>query len=321
MKLQAGENNRTDYELLQQAAEWFAVLQSETVTEQEREDWSQWLDATPQHRQVWQRVERISHQFNDLPSVPSRAVLGDTGFTRRQALKAMLLFCAVGGSGWQVARQQHWGAQYRTEYGGIQQVNLDDGSRLWLNTASAIDVDYSPTLRRIVLLKGEVHIETVPGSGNLKRPLVVDTAIGRLTALGTGFSVRIVEDQILLSVFKGVVEIKPKRDAKATRVEAEQQVYFSIAHVNPVSSLNPSASSWINGVILADDMPLGDFIDELNRYYPGHLSCDPAAANLRLVGAYPLQDIERILKALEESLPVSVKRTLSWWINIERKES
>ena len=70
-------------------------------------------------------------------------------------------------------------------------------------------------------------------------------------------------------------------------------------------------------MLVADDMRLGDFLAELSRYRSGHLGWDPAVAELRLVGAFPLGDTDRILASLEESLPLRVRRTLSWWVSVE----
>ena len=70
-------------------------------------------------------------------------------------------------------------------------------------------------------------------------------------------------------------------------------------------------------MLLANDRPLGDFIEELADYLPGYLGCDPRVADLSLVGAYPLGDPERILQALAGSLPIRVNRRLPWWVTIE----
>lgn len=327
----ANSGNHDASELLQQAAEWFAVMQSEPVSEQERKAWQHWLSTSEQHHQAWQKVKGISQQFNGLPVEASRAVLDSSvksTITRRQALKTFAFLFVSSGVVWQVARQQHWTAQYRTARGEIRQLNLDDGSQLWLNTASAVDIIYSSTLRQIVLHSGELYIETAADSADGKRPLVVDTGFARLQALGTGFSVRKEQERILLSVMDGAVEIRlnAKRNVKSMgqpqikRVEAGQQVYFSAYRIAPISALIASSSSWIKGIILADNMRLGDFIDQLNRYHSGHISYHPAVADIRLVGAYPVTNIERILEALEASLPVTIQHTLPWWVRIKPRE-
>ena len=139
------------HHLLQQAANWFAILQSDHVTEQEHQDWYQWINANPQNRQAWQQVEQISEKFNRLPNGPSQTVLKRTPLSRRQALKTLLVLCTVGGLTWQISRQQQWWAEYRTAQGEIREFKLHDGGQLWLNTASAADVNYDKQLRQIIL--------------------------------------------------------------------------------------------------------------------------------------------------------------------------
>jgi len=55
----------SDYRVLQQAAEWFALLQSGSVSASERRAWAAWLEQ-PEHAQAWAKVERISGQFQPL---------------------------------------------------------------------------------------------------------------------------------------------------------------------------------------------------------------------------------------------------------------
>ena len=74
-------------------------------------------------------------------------------------------------------------------------------------------------------------------------------------------------------------------------------------------------------MLLADDMRLGDFVVELSRYRRGYLGCAPQVADLRLVGAFPLADTGRVLRALAETLPVRIHRPLPWWVSIEPRIS
>jgi transmembrane sensor len=69
--------------------------------------------------------------------------------------------------------------------------------------------------------------------------------------------------------------------------------------------------------LIADDVPLADFIAELARYTPRRIALDPAAARLRLVGSHRIghaaSDIPRILQTLENALPVRVTTTADGW--------
>jgi transmembrane sensor len=77
---------------------------------------------------------------------------------------------------------QAWVADYRTAIGEQREIILADGTRLWLNTASAINVYFNARERRIQLVTGEIFIATAKDT---RRPFQVDTAQGQLRALGT----------------------------------------------------------------------------------------------------------------------------------------
>ena len=208
---------------------------------------------------------------------------------------------------------QAWLASERTGTGQIRDVRLADGSHLWLGSRTAVDIDYSASTRLLRLLQGEVLIDTADDP----RPLLLDTRHGRLQALGTRFSVREGNDFSQLSVFAGAVRIEPSRGRAGQVLQAGHQVRFGTDGISASAPADPARQAWSRGVLLANDRPLGDFIEELADYLPGYLGCDPRVADLSLVGAYPLGDPERILQALAGSLPIRVNRRLPWWVTIE----
>lgn len=57
----AAINQEFEFATLEQAAEWFAVLRSGAVSDEERQQWHAWLDLREEHRLAWQRVEAISN--------------------------------------------------------------------------------------------------------------------------------------------------------------------------------------------------------------------------------------------------------------------
>ena len=61
-------NQEFEFATLEQAAEWFAVLRSGAVTDEEREQWHAWLDVREEHRLAWQKVEAVSYTHLTLPT-------------------------------------------------------------------------------------------------------------------------------------------------------------------------------------------------------------------------------------------------------------
>ena len=85
----------------------------------------------------------------------------------------------------------------------------------------------------------------------------------------------------------------------------------------PAVPADMAGSAWTRGLLIAENMRLADFLSELARYRRGHLGCDPKVADLRIVGTYALADTDRVLAALEATLPVRVRTPLPWWVVVE----
>lgn len=313
--------------ILNQAAEWFAILQDDARSEDDYQQWQAWLAKDPAHAVVWQRVEALSQPFqrlaNTVPSGVAREALGhiqDAG--RRRMLRLLGVGGTVIGTGlilryglpWQAWQYEYAVAHaaYRTRVGGRHQYTLMDGTQLILNTDSAVDVDYNQQLRRIVLYRGEILVQSAHDHQSKSRPLVVDTPVARLTALGTRFTVRSTQQSGHVAVFGGAVQVAPEK-AEPVRVIAGQQVRFTEDGVIADGVAELSREAWAQGKIIADNIPLMHFIHELNRYTAVSIQVNPEVAHLRLVGVYsianPSTDIPVILTALENALPVRVQHT------------
>jgi transmembrane sensor len=306
-----------EYSVLEQAAEWFAVLGAPDVRAADREAWQRWLDTSAAHREAWRRVEQLHVQLHALPGAPARAALM-AGPRRRRAIKALLLMCASGGAAslaWRPAELRNYvaarNAEHRTGVGAVATLPLPDRTRAWLNTDSAADVAYDERQRLVILRRGEILLHSGADDHAPARPLVVEANGQRLRALGTRFSVRMTEQGTRLAVYQGAVEV-----GTHTVVPAGAQVDIVDGHVGPLAASSEETSAWSRHLLIATQMRLDDFLRELGRYRHGHLGCDPALAELRVVGSYPLDDTERALTMLQAALPVEIRHTLSWWVTV-----
>ena len=78
------------------------------------------------------------------------------------------------------------------------------------------------------------------------------------------------------------------------------------------------AGAWLDGLIVTRNMRLGDFLAEVARYRPGFLSCAADIADLRLSGVFRLEDTDRLLAVLPQTLPVQLRYRTRWWVTLER---
>ncbi|MFC6338230.1 DUF4880 domain-containing protein [Pseudomonas sp. CCM 7891] len=308
---------------LQQAAQWYVRLQDQQLCAQEQQHWQTWLGQNPEHRAAWCYVERVSQRFALLVE-ESHSASRALRSSRRQTLKTLLVVCSGTALAWGAWRNTAlprlvggWSADYATASGETREALLADGSHLWLNTLSAVDVRFNSHQRLLYLRFGEALIETAKEEG---RPFLVETQQGRMRALGTRFSALQDGDTTMLNVFEGRVEVCTAANQQVRIIEAGQQVTFTAETFHHAAPASVNHQAWSRGVLLADNLPLGKLIAELNRYRPGHLGCDPAVAQLPVMGSFPLLDSDRALHLLEAALPVSVEKLMPWWVIVGPKK-
>ncbi len=321
--MSSGDRQKIHPRVVAEAAEWFMVLSSGSVRPEETAQWQAWLASHPDHQMAWSRVEFYTDKFKSLPpqaAFAATAALNAPNLNRRRMLLSMALFGLAGMSGWQVSRGrywQEWSADQHTALGESKTITLADGSSVVMDSGSAVNVDFSVNLRRLQLVKGEIYIETAPDTVGWKRPFVVDTLQGRVQALGTRFSVSQHENRTQVAVFQDAVEIQPAdaMTAKQT-LRAGQQAQFAANHIEPIHQHSQDKPAWTQGFIVADDLPLSEFLLQLNRYRQGYITCAPEIADLRIIGSYPLKDTDKILAFLEANLPVKLSHPLPFWVKV-----
>lgn len=316
---------KPDHASLQQAAQWYARLRAEPGNPQAHQDWQRWHAQSDQHRQAWSFVERISQRFEPLQADGEAALQALRGArrsstSRRRVLQGLATLSGTALLGWFGWRHgglptllAAWRADYHCAVGEVSEARLADGSRIWLNSGSALDVDYRDDQRLLRLVQGEVLIETASDP----RPMLVQTQEGLLRPLGTRFSVLQQEGRTSLSVFEGAVETRSQAGDARVLARAGEQLHLDGQGISAVSPVSQARQSWSKGVLLADDIPLSALVEELARHRHGHLAVAPEVAGLRVVGSFPLHDSERTLAMLEGVLPIRVNRPLPWWITLE----
>lgn len=307
-----------DHATLEAAARWYVDLRCDGCNEATREAHRCWLEGAVEHRQAWERLIRLQERFDRIGPGVARPTLSSARVRRREVLKVLSLLLAAGGAGtvaWRNTSLPSLVADQRTATGQSKSLLLEDGSRVRLNTATAMNIHYNPSLRELQLLNGEILIETARDAQ--ARPFVVHTGEGSIRALGTRFIVRSEGAQTRVCVLEHAVEVRSAAGATTVRVEAGQQLSFTQNEVGSVQTASPNADAWTRGMLVVNDWRLEDLILELQRYRPGHLGCQPEVATLRISGAFHLDNIDTILENLSSTLPVRIRQFSRYWTRVE----
>ncbi|MNR84273.1 fec operon regulator FecR [compost metagenome] len=306
------------------AADWLTLLMSGDATDEDEQRWQLWRQAQPEHELAWQHIEAVTGRFKGLPAQLAYHSLSPVANPmlaapkRRKAMRTLLWFGAVGVSGALATRTQSWQqtvADYRTATGEQRSLTLDDGTRITLNTASSINVRFDSQHRLVHLVAGEMMIVTGHRAGD-ERPFMIKTAEGMVRALGTEFTVRQRDGSTTVTVLESRVEITPAH-ASSYLLNAGEGITFTRDGLGELLNIDQQATAWTRQQIIADNVRLADFVAELSRYRVGVLRCDPAVANLRFSGVFPLGDTDRILAMLPNTLPIQLRLRTRYWVTLE----
>ena len=310
---------------------WLVVLNSGAVTAADRAGFDAWLAARPGHRAAWERLTgQLDEALRPARAAAERApgtatslgeALARTEASMRQRRRLLRGALGLGGMAIGAAlllAERHaplaqLAADLRTGTGERRDFKLPDGSSVTLDARSAADLDFSPGRRIVTLRQGALIAEAAPAGGRDGAPFIVRTAHGQVRALGTRFTVRRHAADSYVGLLAHRVEVTAANGQRLDLAEG-QGARFGPGGATPDTRTPQIASAWQRGLLEAHDQPLGDVIDTLRAYRPGFIRISPRAATLRVYGSYALDDTDRALAVLAETLPISLRVYQRGWL-------
>lgn len=320
-------------QVVKQAINWLLRLRNNATNPRLRHQCDVWRAEHLEHELAWQRVQSLHAELNsNLRAIPGAQVAFNTlensaqGLGRRQALKLLSGALLMGSAAWlgkDAVGWQQWTADFATATGERRAFQLPDGTRLELNTSSAVDLNYTAQQRLIKLTRGEIIVTCggIDEGSSFDRPLRVQGRHGVFEGVGARFILREEEDCTRLSVTSGMVAIHSPAaaDGVPTQVQAGQSYLIDHLRARLAAPLDMDAGAWIDGLIVTRNMRLGDFLNEVARYRHGYLTCSADIADLRLSGVFRLEDTDKLLAILPQTLPVQLRYRTRWWVTLERQ--
>jgi transmembrane sensor len=194
-----------------------------------------------------------------------------------------------------------------TAKGQQRRFSLPDGSRLTLDTDSAVDVAFSPGRRSLTLARGRAlfDVERDPG-----RPFEVRAGDRQVVALGTRFDVRVDPGRVRVRLFEGRVAVSPVGGGTAVQLTPGEQFSQNGASARVLAApAEEDALAWREGLVMFEDETLATAAAELNRYSSGTLLVrDPRIGRMRISGAFKAGDPARFARTVSTVHPVRVRR-------------
>jgi transmembrane sensor len=197
---------------------------------------------------------------------------------------------------------------YVTGIGEQRTIRLDDGSLLYLNAHSQLEVRYSRQLREIDLGEGESIFQVAHESG---RPFRVRAGTAVVEAVGTRFNVSRRGTEATVSVLEGKVRVGADEAVeRALSLAAGQQARIVGGQIIRDSDADVAqAVAWRERRLVFRDDRLEQVAEEFGRYSPRRIRLEGhAARDQRITGTFDADDPEALILFLEGVEGLSVAR-------------
>lgn len=312
--------------LREQALAWFVRRRDAGWRGDEEAAFQAWLAADPRHAAAWQGCAMAWRTLDGMPADLAQGLRDRVAHrrpappTRRRLLAwsggAAVLATAAGAGyfGWQQLQARPLELRsLATARGQQQAVQLSDGSRLRLDTATQLQVAYYRGRREVRLQEGQAVFEV---RADAQRPFDVLAGPVRVRVVGTRFAVRYTpglagHDGVQVAVEEGRVQVAPAHGAQAgTLLTAGQRVTADAQGLpGPVAAVPAEGiAPWRGQRLAFVDVPLAQALAELERYrVTGLVVRDPAVAALRLSGTFDPLATAALRQALPRVLPVRLR--------------
>lgn len=236
------------------------------------------------------------------------------------AAAAIVLAVGLGAGAWVL---HSMGPSYQTRIGEQRDVILPDGSKVTLNTDTALNVRYSDQRRYIVLERGEALFAV---KHDASRPFDVEAGDTLTRALGTEFNVDMRSARVTVSVLEGAVRVAAANVAIPVSNSGGSSGDAGEAGLKPIAALTKGQAlefhrqdrrvleekadlrridAWRTRRLEFSDTPLAEAVEEFNRYSTTRVVVGtPELAAVRVSGVFRIGDADGFLFSLREALRV-----------------
>ncbi|MNM96594.1 fec operon regulator FecR [compost metagenome] len=241
-------NGPVPLRVLDEAIAWQLRLGSGEAQAEDEAAFARWHAEHSEHARAWSQLGMLDRNLAAASTPAARgALLRSPGESRRKLRRLAgtglsLLFAGALALtlGNHYLPVRYALADIVTHTGELREMRLPDNTLLQLNSRTAVDIRFDAGQRRIVLLSGEIMVQTAHGDA---RPFIVETRDGHLRALGTRFLVEREEDGTLLSVLQSAVAARPELRPDEQVIKQGQHVLVRRDGLGPLEANSATAGS------------------------------------------------------------------------------
>ncbi|CAI8992550.1 transmembrane sensor [Pseudomonas sp. IT-P12] len=284
---------------MDQALDWLIVMDSPSA--QQSQQFNEWLEASALHaeayakaRAIWEGPQ-VAECAQHLAARPAKVtVLARLRPHWKPLATAAVLILGLFSFSNLPMRLQ---ADHLTVVGERQRVQLEDGSKVLLNTNSAFSSTINDRQRVARLYQGEAFFE-VPA--HLGQPLEIDAGPVKASVHDTAFAVRYLDGVAQVQVQRGDVDLRATRNDARIRLSAGESIRIGPNGFDRPAKLDAATElAWVQGRLVFENCPLNQVLAELRRYYPGWIiNTNEQLADVTVTGNYRLDQPLDVVRSL-----------------------
>tara|TARA_R110000868_G_scaffold410896_1_gene700753 strand:+ start:1223 stop:2200 length:978 start_codon:yes stop_codon:yes gene_type:complete len=307
------------------AAQWIIAREEPGWTTSDQAELDEWLAKSDLHRVTFIRLEQGWREADRIGSLGTSLMPESLCDNRARyywvkravpLAAAASLVAAIGLGSHVFVRQPKTevaNTRYDTKIGAHRTIDLPDGSKIELNTASDVRTAVTDFAREVWLDQGEAYFEV---EHDKSRPFVVHAGNRRITVLGTKFSVKRDGDKVSILVREGRVRVDDIQGAETMRSTTitSGEIALTQGPATLVAAKSDerveNALAWREGMLSFDQDPLSDVAAEFNRYNRQQLIVtDKDAANIRIGGIFPASKPVDFVRLLRDAYGLKIEET------------
>ena len=202
--------------------------------------------------------------------------------------------------------------EYTSEKGSVSTIHLEDGSSIWLSSASKLIIRSNHDGEMIAQLNGEAFFDLVP---NPSRRLTVDLGNIKVKDIGTKFNIRAysTESGIYTSLLEGQIDLFNGENKSLRSMKPGEYLQFNKNDYQiAVSQRDPTiATAWKDGKFVFIDKSLAEVCRELENWYNVEIIIsNPKLANTRYTSVIKrTTTVSMVLKMLSLTDQIKYKIT------------
>ena len=156
-------------------------------------------------------------------------------------------------------------AHYATARGEQTSFVLEDGSTVWLNWDSEVEVWFIEAERHVDLMRGAAVFSVAEDAD---RPFIVHAGDAVARVLGTEFTVHKHDaERVVFEVKEGLVAVNAVDGRETVQLAQAETVTFQTGGLGEVRKTSVSSiGAWRDGLLIFEESPLKEVLGELGHY-------------------------------------------------------